>query len=80
MTNFPDLKTLVKDNNAFFDYYYDGNLWYYVFYNDYERFNFPVPLSDIGNATFSHTEKALLMMRYIRKQIKLIEEAKLVTN
>lgn len=28
---------------------------------------FPVPLDDIGDATFNATEKALLFMRYIRK-------------
>lgn len=28
---------------------------------------FPVPLEDIGDATFNATEKALFFMRYIRK-------------
>ncbi len=28
---------------------------------------FPVPLEDVGDATFNATEKALLFMRYIRK-------------
>lgn len=28
---------------------------------------FPVPLDDVGDATFNATEKALLFMRYIRK-------------
>ncbi len=28
---------------------------------------FPVPIEDIGDATFNSTEKAILFMRYIRK-------------
>ncbi len=31
---------------------------------------FPVPVSDVGDGTFNAEEKAMLMMRYIRKQIE----------
>ena len=55
----------------------------FVFYRDkalhYETedgFVFPVPIDDAGSATFGAEEKALLMMRYIRKQIKALETAK----
>lgn len=67
-----------NDNMASFEYYIDGNLWYGVHYmqDDFSPgyFKFPVPISDIGNATFNREEKALLMMRYIRKHIETIEK------
>jgi hypothetical protein len=37
-------------------HYLIGQLW-----------EFPVPIEDVGDATFNATEKALLFMRYIRK-------------
>lgn len=66
------------DNQAEFEHFHDNNLWYKVFFmNDEmvsETFIFPVPIEDIGNATFGRTEKALLLMRYIRKHMKTLEE------
>lgn len=32
-----------------------------------DTYLFPVPLEDVGDATFNASEKALLFMRYIRK-------------
>ena len=59
----------------------------FVFYRDkalhYETENgfvFPVPIDDASSATFGAEEKALLMMRYIRKQIKALEAAKRTQN
>jgi hypothetical protein len=46
-----------------FKYYRDGELWY----ETDQGFLFPVPISDIGTATFNATEKTILLMRYIRK-------------
>lgn len=40
------------------------------------EFEFPVPVSDIGNATFLAEDRAPLFMRYIRKHLELLEEAK----
>lgn len=54
-----------------FQFYKDGSLWYITAYTN---FLFPVPISDIGNATFNASEKGLLMMRYIRKHMKTLEE------
>ncbi len=34
-----------------------------------ETYQFPVPLTDIGDATLEATEKAMLLMRYIRKAL-----------
>lgn len=73
------IKEMVRgDNMAEFAYYRDGNLWYDVMYMDdtmnAQNFKFPVPIEDIGNATFQRTERAMLMMRYIRKHLKTLEE------
>jgi hypothetical protein len=53
-----------------FAYYRDGALWYEA----EDRFLFPVPVSDIGTATFFAEDKAILFMRYIRK---FMEELKI---
>lgn len=63
----------VKDNKQVsFQYYRDGNLWY----KTESGFLFPVPVEDIGNATFLAVDKAMLFMRYIRKHDKVLTEAK----
>lgn len=53
-----------------FQFYKDSSLWYKT---EETNLVFPVPIDDIGNATFSDTEKGLLLMRYIRKWIKTLE-------
>lgn len=63
------LKDLIENKTAEFQYYRDNNLWYSV-----DLFLFPVPISDIGNATFNKTEKAILLMRYIKKWKAVLEE------
>lgn len=73
------LKELVAPGNVVhFVRYFDGQLWYQVIGNDTVPlgFEFPVPISDIGNATFLATDKAMLFMRYIRKHLETIEKAK----
>ena len=77
-----DIKDMVKNNNmVHFVRYFDGNLWYKVSWSPpiirpVYSFEFPVPVSDIGNATFLATDKAMLFMRYIRKHIETLTEAK----
>ena len=66
------IKELVKNQYVNFSFYCDHNLWY-VTDNGFE---FPVPINDIGNATFLARDKAILFMRYIRKHLKTLEEAK----
>ena len=46
-----------------FEFYRDGNLWY----RTDSGLSFPVPVDDIGTATFKRDDKALLFMRYVRK-------------
>ena len=62
-----ELKELVKGTTVSFTRYFDGDLYYKVDGTDFE---FPVPISDIGSATFLATDKGSLFMRYIRKQLK----------
>lgn len=60
---------------VYFQYYRDGEMWY----KTDTDFLFPVPVHDryeIGNATFHNEDKALLFMRYIRKYMLEIENAK----
>jgi hypothetical protein len=52
-----------------FDFYRDGNLWYH---SD-SGLTFPVPIDDVGTATFKCHDKALLFMRYIRRFLALRE-------
>jgi hypothetical protein len=53
-----------------FTRYRQGNLYYQT----EDGFEFPVPLEDIGDATFLAEDKALLLMRYIRKVLALTSE------
>jgi len=63
-----NIKDHIKKNSTF-EYYKDSALW---FKTEDTNFIFPVPIADIGNATFNKTEKSLLLMRYIRKHIASI--------
>ena len=64
------LKEMVSYNKIVtFVEYRQGNLWYAT----EDGFKFPVPIEDVGTATFSANEKALLMMRYIRKHLATIQ-------
>lgn len=63
-----DLKSLLKDNSVQFTHYRKGYLYYEIVDPVTQiAYCFPVPLEDVGDATFNATEKALLFMRYIRK-------------
>jgi hypothetical protein len=68
----PTLKEMVAPPQMVsFVRYHDGNLWYKVD----GGIEFPVPISDIGNATFLARDKALLFMRYIRMHLGVIQAA-----
>ena len=66
------LLDMVKDKRVKFIHYCDKELWYVTECG----FEFPVPITDVGNATFLADDKAILFMRYIRKHMEMIEEAK----
>jgi hypothetical protein len=68
-----NLKEMVSDNKkVHFHHYRENELWY----RTESGFMFPVPISDTGNATFKAEDKAILFMRYIRKQLALLQEIK----
>ena len=61
---------MVKDNKQVnFVLYRDSTLWY----KTEDGFQFPVPINDVGNATFLAQDKALFFMRYIRKHLDEIK-------
>lgn len=63
---------MVKNKTVHFEFYRAGELWY----KTSDGFQFPVPIDDVGDATFLAEDKALLFMRYIRKHMELIEKEK----
>lgn len=63
------LKTIVKDNTVFFSHYRASHLYYTVVVEN-QKYIFPVPIEDIGDATFLNQDKAMILMRYIRKAIE----------
>jgi hypothetical protein len=67
------LKEMVVNNQKVrFSFYRDGLLWYETECG----FRFPVPLTEAGNATFLAEDRALLFMRYIRRQLETVEDAR----
>lgn len=64
---------MVSDNKTVrFTLYKDSELWYVTECG----FEFPVPISDIGNSVFLSQDKALLFMRYIRKHMKMLNDSR----
>ena len=67
------LKEMIINNQKVrFCFYRDGNLWYETECG----FRFPVPIAEAGTATFEAEDRAMLFMRYIRKQLATVEEAR----
>ena len=70
---------MVKDSKKVtFMFYRQRELWYKTECG----FEFPVPVDDTGNGVFLSEDKAMLFMRYIRKQIEAIttEQVGLIVN
>lgn len=68
-----NIKDMVKNGKKVkFAHFKNNELWY----TTEDGFLFPVPTYDIGDATFLAEDKAILFMRYIRKQIEILSEAK----
>lgn len=76
-----DIKELVKDNFVFFNSFRQGVFYYTIFAGTAEqsksvytatsiRYQFPVPIEDIGTATLLAKDKAITFMRWIRKAIQ----------
>ena len=62
------IKDVVKDNHVYFVRYRQGYFYYRVDVG-MDTYVFPVPQSDIGDATLDSSDKAIIFMRYIRKAI-----------
>ena len=63
---------IVNNQKVCFCFYRDGNLWYETECG----FHFPVPVAEAGTATFTAEDRAILFMRYIRKQMEHVDEAR----
>jgi hypothetical protein len=65
-----NIKDIVKDNHVTFLRYRQGVLYYCVSVPGVlQEHMFPVPVTDVGDATLEAREKAIMFMRYIRKAI-----------
>jgi len=61
------IKDLVSgDKTVKFKFYRKGNL----FYETDGGFVFPVPIDDCGDGTFLPEDRAMLFMRYTRKELE----------
>lgn len=60
---------LVKNKKANFQFYRQGSL----IYQTEDGFEFPIPVSDCGEAAFNNEHKAMELMRWIRKQMEVIK-------
>lgn len=80
----PTIKDLVKDNNkARFSFLLMNDLLVYEVSWNGRVFEFSIPTSDLGDATLPTEEKAITLMRYIRKAMdkgQLIELSSPISN
>lgn len=66
------IKEMVMNNQKVsFRFYRDGQLWYATECG----FEFPVPISEAGTATFLAEDRAILLMRYIRKHMEFLRKS-----
>lgn len=63
------IKDLVKDNVVIFDSYRAGVFYYNIMTQMEDKYQFQVPIEDIGNATLLSSDKAITYMRWIRKSM-----------
>lgn len=72
-----NLKDMVSNNKKVkFVRYQKGELWYVT----ESGFEFPVSISDTGDAAFNPEDKALFFMRWIKKHIDNINEGKQIQS
>lgn len=63
------VKNIVRDKTAEFDYYMDGNLYYRI-----GDFKFPIPMEDTKGACFNRSMKAITLMRWVRKYVEELDK------
>jgi len=66
------IKEMVVGKTVKFVRYQRKELWYVTECG----FEFPVPIEDTGDGAFIDQDKAMLFMRWIRKHVELLNEAK----
>ena len=72
-----DIKEMVRNNKKVtFIFYRQKELWYKTECG----FEFPVPIDDTGNGVFLNEDKAMVFMRYIRKQLEAIKVEEEMTH
>ena len=64
-----DITNIVRNNEVNILFYRANVIYYGVQYQGID-YHFPVRLEDIGDATLMNKDKAILLMRYIRKAIE----------
>jgi hypothetical protein len=67
-----NIKEMLKNKKVNFVRYRKGELIYVTECG----FEFPVPISDTGDGVFKSTDKAMTYMRWVRKQIDVVENLK----
>jgi hypothetical protein len=71
-SNMRTIKEMVENKQKVrFRFYRDGQLWYATECG----FEFPVPISEAGTATFFAEDKAILFMRYLRKHMEYLKKS-----
>lgn len=79
----PTIKELMHEQARFVKY--EGyKLWYQIGYLEGgaysggrpHLFDFPIPVDDAGGGEFGSSERAVTLMRWIRKQIEYLNKAK----
>jgi hypothetical protein len=66
------IREMVQNNQKVaFRFYRDGQLWYATECG----FEFPVPISEAGTATFLAEDRAILFMRYIRRYMDFLKKS-----
>jgi hypothetical protein len=63
------IKEMVENKSVKFQYFREGELWYAT----EDGFKFPVPITDVGTGVFNAEDRAILFMRWIRKQREAID-------
>lgn len=67
-----NLVEMLKDKKVTFLRYRKGDLWY----STECGFEFPVPIADVGDATLLASDRAPLFMRYVRKHLATLAQAR----
>lgn len=62
------IKDIINNNTVRFLYYRHQIIYYSITVQGHD-YSFPVPLEDVMDATLNAEEKAIMMMRYIRKAL-----------